>query len=716
VSTAGQENHHGRRTLATLVIVASLIMAAGVQPAAAASDRATDSPTAPRATTPIRASAPTPAAETIALPTPTNVHVDPGDGGVRITFDTVPDPEGSTRWHVISSPGNIVGIAKASPWEISGLTNGVTYTFTMVAFKDLDLVSAPSAASNAVTPVAPPTDVPTITAPTSGALTSAVVTVTAASTHPFVWFEIDAAPQIAVTPVVGGVASTSWDSVGSPNGAHTVAAHSCFTASRQSCNMAATASVSYVVANTGPPITAPTSGQVVSSSMTMSATTPVGGVAFFVDGVQVGQDVTSPFEVTVPVAALANGTHIATTKLCRLNGQISGIDNWVCDGPVSAPVSFQVRNLLPTIPSISGSPFNPKVDGVRDTVTVHYSLPDTETAKWSVRNSAGTVIKGPVALGTLTKGTRTFVWNGKDKAAKVVSGGTYTIVIATTGTSNGQTVYGQVTRAVVVDRSTPAITYLSSSGQPWYSGANQDRKTPFQARGELSERATLVVTVRTASGALVRTLSTVHPAGSFLVTWGGWDTAGKLVPSGNYKWSIRATDPAGNQGKTSSSTTHLIHLANRTATFNFNGNQLYEAVGTNTSCGWYSPQASRYANGVVLHNECTGFERVQADFKFYMQPYAIFYDTVTILANGVSTTGSSTIYAAIGDGTGWSPIGGQKPASGANAWYDLGTTPGNFVYGNGLTYIGVGVNTALGTPAGFDLNAISITAHYRVAV
>ena len=150
-------------------------------------------------------------------------------------------------------------------------------------------------------------------------------------------------------------------------------------------------------------------------------------------------------------------------------------------------MSFRVRNLLPTISSISGSPFNPNGDGVRDSVTVHYALPDTETASWSVVNSAGATIRGPLALGKLAKGAHSFVWNGKDKAVKAVFGGTYTIVVATTGPWNGQTLQGRASRNVVVDRSAPLINQVNGAGTTWYSGGYASNLSQLDVSVFLSE-------------------------------------------------------------------------------------------------------------------------------------------------------------------------------------------------------------------------------------
>ena len=54
-----------------------------------------------------------------------------------------------------SSPGGLTRTG-VSPIDFAGLTNGTAYTFTVTATTDYGVVSAPSAASNSVTPAVPP--------------------------------------------------------------------------------------------------------------------------------------------------------------------------------------------------------------------------------------------------------------------------------------------------------------------------------------------------------------------------------------------------------------------------------------------------------------------------------------------------------------------------------------------------------------------------------
>jgi fibronectin type III domain protein len=123
---------------------------------------------------------------------PTNVSAIPGDTQASVSFTVSPPPQGApiTSYLVTSSPGGILTSIPAPSGNtgtalVGGLTNGVSYTFTVQAIS-LGGTSVPSAPSNAVIPSAAHVPVLTVSVsgPTSVSAAPSQVTYTISVTNP----------------------------------------------------------------------------------------------------------------------------------------------------------------------------------------------------------------------------------------------------------------------------------------------------------------------------------------------------------------------------------------------------------------------------------------------------------------------------------------------------------------------------------------------------
>ena len=156
---------------------------------------------------------------------PTNATAIPGDTEASVTFTVSPPPQGApvTSYTVTSNPGGIVVSIPAPAGNtgtalVGGLTNGVSYTFTVQAV-DIAGPSAPSAPSNAVTPSA--ANVPVITTaisgPTSVSSTPSQVSYTITVTNPITPTSVFPA-NVSVTHTLSPVRAVIAASGASRNG------------------------------------------------------------------------------------------------------------------------------------------------------------------------------------------------------------------------------------------------------------------------------------------------------------------------------------------------------------------------------------------------------------------------------------------------------------------------------------------------------------------
>jgi uncharacterized repeat protein (TIGR02543 family) len=147
----------------------------------------------------------TPATISVAPTAVTATSTTPGKATVTFTAPTDNGGSAIIEYIVTSSPGGLTCVTTnpTNGCEISGLTNGVPYTFTVVAKNGVDN-SLPSLASTSITPVGKPSTPTNVVASPSNA--SATITFTAPNTggSPITRYDVEAFDEngVAISPAL----------------------------------------------------------------------------------------------------------------------------------------------------------------------------------------------------------------------------------------------------------------------------------------------------------------------------------------------------------------------------------------------------------------------------------------------------------------------------------------------------------------------------------
>ncbi len=547
---------------------------------------------------------------------------------------------------------------------------------------------------------------PAITAPTDGATVAGDVAVTASSTAPSVQFYLDGAAFGAPVAVAAGIATADWPTWGTGDGSHTWTAADCDT----DCNLTLSTPVGVTLTNTPPTVTAPVEGATTSPDVTLQGDSTGGGLAFFVDGTQVGFAGTAPY--SLPVHVTPTGAHTTFVQQCDSTGG-------ACAGPVSATVNFTVATLHPTITSVAPNPFSPHHDGRSDTTAFRIHLPDTENVSFTIRNSNGTIVQGPHTPGPLSAGDHIGHWDGKSNSGKTAGDGTFTIRVDTTRSVSGATLQGKTTATVRVDDSPSRFSNVTGNGFTFYPVVD-GYLDKFSPKVTVNEGGRLWLEIYNSTGTKVRELALPHGSkGTFRFAWDGRTAGAKLLRAGTYRYFFKAQDAAGNRGISSNYQLHLRHehLVNKTTTLLRNGNQASAFV-LPTSCTKASFSKSGFANGVWLTNVCDpsfGFEASIAEYTV-SAPGAKQYNTIRIRSFGNTISAPEVVAAIIYNwSTGWKPFGAAPLGQfGVNVWANYGThAASGFVSGGHAIRIGIGIGD---NPfiEDYDIGRVEITVSYSV--
>lgn len=237
---------------------------------------------------------------------------------INLSWTASTDNVGVTGYRIYRN-GVAVGTSTTTTYQDTGLAAGTTYNYTVRAYDAAGNQSSDSAVASATTQT-PDTTAPsvTLTSPADTATVSGTITISANATDNVavtgVAFALDGT-QIGgndtITPY-----STTLDTTTVANGTHTVRATAYDAAGNSTYS-----EVTITIDNQAPPvdttpptaaITAPADSSTVSGTVTITADASddvaVAGVKFFVNGTQIGSEITTaPYSTSWNTTSLANG-------------------------------------------------------------------------------------------------------------------------------------------------------------------------------------------------------------------------------------------------------------------------------------------------------------------------------------------------------------------------------------------------------------------------
>lgn len=263
-----------------------------------------------------------------------------------------------------------------------------------------------------------PVTTPTITAPTDGAtVTSSPVSVAADSVALYVRFGVGIGPAAAdFVEVSGGEAAGSLEVLGL-NGPTIVTAADCDVT--ENCNPTDD-SISVDINLTAPSIQSPKNDAYVRNGVDVNASAPGGSLQYYLDGNEVGNPVTAPFDRRISLDGVSQGRHEIRVRQCNTAGD-------VCSGKSdSIDVIKDTNPPRWTDVRASNKTVFPVNDNYKDSTRLSARLSESVVkASIEIRKVGGPIVR-TLNLGREGAGNVAATWNGRKANGDIAPSGRYT--------------------------------------------------------------------------------------------------------------------------------------------------------------------------------------------------------------------------------------------------------------------------------------------------
>jgi uncharacterized protein YhjY with autotransporter beta-barrel domain len=471
-----------------------------------------------------------------------------GDTQATISF-TAPASNGGatiTGYTVTSNPGGLTGTGAASPIAVSGLTNGVSYTFTVTATNSAGTGSA-SAASNSITPNPGPSVV-SVAVPANGTYGTGQnldFTVTWDSNA-----TVTGTPRIALTI---GSTTVYANYVSSPTATTALFRYTVAAGNNDSDGIAVGAlTLNGGTIQNGSGTNATLTLNSVGSTVSVLVNTSAPGAPTIGTATAGDTQASVTFTAPAPNGSAAVTTYTATASPGGATGTCAGPS--ACTITVNGLTNGTAYTFTVTATNISGSS---TASAASNSVTPKGS--QTITFNNPGAQNFGT---SPTLTATSTSGLTPTFTSSTTGVCSITSGGALTFVTAGTCTVNAdQAGNGSYIAATTVSRSFTVNAVVP--GAPTIgtaTPANQQASVAFTAPASNGGTAITGYTVTSSPGGFT-----------------GTGTSSPIIVSGltngtAYTFTVRATNSAGT-GSASAASTSVTPITTQTITFNNPGAQ-----------------------------------------------------------------------------------------------------------------------------------------------